>query len=257
VVARFSASALHGAPTFTPNSNRLTLATHSPFYLRRTLLFHLPQPAFQFVQPFEEFEQQLDEVANRLFGGQLILAPALVEFMGSISGHRVAPFGMREEKKEKSFSANLPVRFRILLFGVPRLLADALHNMIAADTECTVVGKTTCPVEMSALLVAVQPSHLIADFDLPASFNFQLAEQIATAVTRIPIIVLTAHTKSDLLYQLLPLNFQALLTKDIEGQELIRILKLLKDGGGKRFCRQPLFIIWPTVKLQPPSLRHL
>jgi two-component system response regulator DesR len=128
----------------------------------------------------------------------------------------------------------LPVRFRILLFGVPRLLADALHNMIEVDTECTVVGKTTCPVEMSALLVAVQPSHLIADFDLPASFNFQLAEQIATAVTRIPIIALTAHTRADLLYQLLSLNFQALLTKEIEGQELIQILKLLKNGGGQK-----------------------
>ncbi len=57
-------------------------------------------------------------------------------------------------------SANLPVQFRILIFSVQRLLADALHTMIAADTECIVVGKTTCPVEMPALLVAVEPSHL-------------------------------------------------------------------------------------------------
>jgi DNA-binding NarL/FixJ family response regulator len=153
-------------------------------------------------------------------------------------------------------SANLPVRFRILLFGVQRLLADALHTMIEADAECTVVGKVNCFAELSALLASVQPSHLIVDFDLPDALNLPLAEQIATKVT-LPIIALTTHTRADLLYQLMPLNFQALLTKDINGQELIRTLKLLKDGGGKRFCHQPLFIIWPTVKLPPPSLHHL
>jgi DNA-binding NarL/FixJ family response regulator len=131
-------------------------------------------------------------------------------------------------------SIPLPAPLPVLLVAAHRLLVDALHHMIETDEDCIVVGKATAMNEVVALLPTARPSFIIADLDSSHGLNIALAEELAKRAADIPIIALTCHIGVDHLYQLLPFQFQALLTKDIDGQEFIRVLKMLKDGGGAK-----------------------
>lgn len=73
--------------------------------LRRCALLALTQLSFHFVQAFHEFEQELNQMPNGLFGGEAVLAPEGIELLGSIGGHTGISFrdeGWDETKQQKT-----------------------------------------------------------------------------------------------------------------------------------------------------------
>lgn len=135
------------------------------------------------------------------------------------------------------------VQIRVLLVSNQRLSCDALQWLINADDDFIVVGKTIYSNEALNLIHSLCPDLILLDVDLPNDTNILLVQQLSKLVLTIPIVVIMLGVKTNLTQQLLQLNIQACLTKDISGSELLLTLKLLKKRGGKKFCHLHLSII--------------
>lgn len=132
-------------------------------------------------------------------------------------------------------------QLRILLVCVSRLICDALETMLEVDHECVIVGKAKTVTEAIRLRQIFCPSIIIVDPDLPDGVDIQFVEQLSEHNSEAPIVVLTLCTRPSILSRLLQLNIQACLTKDLDRNELITTLKLLKNSGRQKALSTLLF----------------
>jgi DNA-binding NarL/FixJ family response regulator len=121
---------------------------------------------------------------------------------------------------------------KVFVISAQRLIRDALCLLLNNEADCTVIGHAACAKETLTALTVQQPDILLADLDLPDGINAELVEQLSHHHITIPLVVLTLRARPTVIRQLLQLDIQACLTKDIDKDELIRTLKLLKNGGG-------------------------
>ena len=148
-----------------------------------------------------------------------------------------------------------PSQIQVWITGTPCLVCESLALLLDHTTDSTVIGQVIpvdklfqadCPLQLC-------PDLILVDVDTSNGIDLSLTEAIKQQFPAVPTLVLITCTRPDLLQQLMQLDIQACLSKEVGGNELVTTIKLLKNGGGgRKSCLPPSFTRWP--RRTPPYL---
>ena len=143
------------------------------------------------------------------------------------------------------FTRFSPVPVRVLLVGPQQLWRESLALLLAATDALQIVGQLDSDITRLFFIKASPPDVILVDVDLPAGPSLPLATALRQHFPTLPLVVLTSCTQRDLLRQLLALNIQACLSKDIAGQELVdALLSVVKPGGATIIAASLTKLLW-------------
>ena len=131
--------------------------------------------------------------------------------------------------------SSVPVR--VLLVGSQQLLRESLTFLLTATKAFQIIGQLDSDLTRLLFIKASPPDVILVDVDLPAGPNLPLVTRLRQHFPNLPMVVLTPCNQSGPLRQLLALNIQACLTKEMTGQVLVdALLSATKPGGGNNYC---------------------
>jgi DNA-binding NarL/FixJ family response regulator len=143
-----------------------------------------------------------------------------------------------------------PALMRLLLVGAQQLLRESLAFLLAFTNEIQIIGQIDIDLTHLLFIKASPPDVVLVDVDLPNGPNLNLIPELRQQFPALPFVVLTSCTQSGPLRQLLALNIQACLTKDIAYQELVDALFSVTKSGGQQLLHRRLPNCFCVTKLR-------
>jgi DNA-binding NarL/FixJ family response regulator len=125
---------------------------------------------------------------------------------------------------------------RILIVEDQFFFRLALHSIIDARPDMTVVGEAGNARTASDLYSSCRPDLTIMDLRLPDGSGIKVIESIRHRDPKAAILVLSNYEGSEDIYRALQAGAMSYLTKDASGKELIQAI--LAVSHGKRYLPQ-------------------
>lgn len=124
----------------------------------------------------------------------------------------------------------MPTRF--LLVDDHALLREGLALALARVTEqVEVLEAASCEAALELLATAPQLDMVVLDMHLPGRSRLDALAALRARVPRVPIVVLSAETSTDLVYGALRAGARGYVTKSAPTEVLLGALRLVFAGG--------------------------
>jgi DNA-binding NarL/FixJ family response regulator len=125
--------------------------------------------------------------------------------------------------------SNGPIR--VLLVDDHQIVLDGLSSMLRPFSDAVeVVGKTTDPKEVVALMRHTCPDVALVDVRMRTSNGFELCEELLESSPKVKVVLLTVYDDEQYLFQGLKAGASGFLTKQIDAPQLIAHLRLVMAG---------------------------
>jgi DNA-binding NarL/FixJ family response regulator len=118
---------------------------------------------------------------------------------------------------------------RTLLADDHRLVADALHELLAED--CEMVGTAHDWATLVSLAIETRPDLIIADLSMPGLTGVEAIGQLRQADVKAKVIVLSMYGDPRVATQMIAAGASAFVAKQGAGEELLTAIDVVTHGG--------------------------
>jgi DNA-binding NarL/FixJ family response regulator len=120
---------------------------------------------------------------------------------------------------------------RVVLVDDHQMVLDGLSSMLRPfSDQVEVVGKTTEPSEVVALIRATSPDVALVDVRMRSSSGFELCTELLEASPVVKVVLLTVYDDEQYLFQGLRAGASGFLIKQIDAPQLIGHLRRVMEG---------------------------
>lgn len=108
---------------------------------------------------------------------------------------------------------------------------EGLRQVIAAEEDLEVVGEAGDGEEALAMVQKHSPDVVIMDVNLPKMNGLEATQRIKDAFPDVQVVILTAYDDEEQVYHAVRSGASAYHAKDVEPQQLIRTIRLVRSGA--------------------------
>jgi two-component system response regulator DevR len=122
---------------------------------------------------------------------------------------------------------------RILLIDDSELVRRGVKSVLAttqSDTPMLIVGEASTVAEGVEACVRMQPHVVLLDIRLPDGSGFDACRQILSKVPKTRVVMLTAHSNDNLVYDAVTAGAHGYLMKEIDAAGLVQALQDVAAG---------------------------
>lgn len=119
---------------------------------------------------------------------------------------------------------------RVLLVEDHFLARTALHAVLSAHAQISVIGEATDGEEGLALYRERRPDVVVLDLRLPRMSGFEVIQHLLAENARARIVVLSNYQGSEDIYRAVRSGVMSYLTKDASGEQLIAAIEHAERG---------------------------
>lgn len=120
---------------------------------------------------------------------------------------------------------------RILIADDHQILRQGLRSLIESEEDLEVVGEAGDGVEALQQVEALHPHVLVLDISMPRMNGIQLLNRLSNLPGAPRVLVLTAHTETTYLRQLLASGASGYVAKRSAAEDLINAIRTVIAGG--------------------------
>ena len=121
-------------------------------------------------------------------------------------------------------------QIRVLLVEDHFLARTALHAVLSAHAQISVIGEASDGDEGIAKYRALQPDVVVLDLRLPRVSGFEVITHVLADYPKARIVVLSNYQGSEDIYRAVRSGAMAYLTKDASGEQLIAAIEHADRG---------------------------
>lgn len=137
---------------------------------------------------------------------------------------------MDEIKSVFGSNQDKPIKIRIMLADDHPLLRQALKSALEKQPDFEVITEASDGEEAVKLATELVPDVVIMDISMPNLNGLEATKQIKTKCPSVAILVLTVHSDSEHILNILQAGAGGYLTKSVYGDEVIHAVRALVSG---------------------------
>ncbi len=122
-------------------------------------------------------------------------------------------------------------KIRVVIAEDHKTVSEGLKMIIEAENNMEVVGVANDGRSAVQLAQQLQPDVVVMDISMPELNGFRASAELKTVAPAIKILILTRHTDKSYLQELLQTGVSGYVLKQSDPEELIRAIRVVKDGG--------------------------
>jgi two-component system, NarL family, response regulator DevR len=122
---------------------------------------------------------------------------------------------------------------RIVLIDDSELVRRGVKSVLATtgcDTPLTIVGEASTVAEGVSTCIRLQPHVVLLDIRLPDGSGFDACRQIISQLPNTRVVILTAHSNDNLVYDAVTAGAHGYLMKEIDAPSLVQALQDVAAG---------------------------
>lgn len=119
---------------------------------------------------------------------------------------------------------------RLLLAEDQPLMRRGLRTVLESESDLMVVAEAASGVEAVEGAQGVQPDVILMDIQLPELSGVEATRQLAALGLAHRVLILTTFDRQDYVLDALRAGASGYLLKDVEADELIRVIRLIAHG---------------------------
>lgn len=137
---------------------------------------------------------------------------------------------MAEIKSVSGLNQDKPIKIRIMLADDHPLLRQALKSALEKHSDFEVIAEASDGEEAVKLATELVPDVVIMDISMPNLNGLEATKQIKASCPSVAILVLTVHSDSEHILNILQAGAGGYLTKSVYGDEVIHAVRALVSG---------------------------
>jgi two-component system, NarL family, response regulator DevR len=154
---------------------------------------------------------------------------------GDIGLHRLIPGWNQRRQPDVILRMNEPPRspITVVLLDDSELVRRGVKSVITStrcDPPIQLVGEASTVAEGVAMCQRLQPTVVLLDIRLPDGSGFDACRQILANLPKTRIVMLTAHSNDNLVYDAVTAGAHGYLMKEIDGAGLIQAMQDVAAG---------------------------
>jgi two-component system response regulator DegU len=111
------------------------------------------------------------------------------------------------------------------------LFRSGLEYLLATEPDLQVLGSVDVNNGVEHVLEKIPPHTAIIDIDGSPDLGFDIAHRIKYRLPNIGIVIFSSNTNDEELFSCLKAQASAYLSKEASGQEIIRTIRAVAEGG--------------------------
>ncbi len=119
---------------------------------------------------------------------------------------------------------------KVWIFGQQPLYRKGIVDTFAGATGVEVAGEARLTEKLSQIIEVMPPDVAIVDVDSAPDSGLNLANRIKQITPSTALIVIASNTNDEQLFEVIKSNASAYLSKDIDSQGLIEVVKRVAGG---------------------------
>ncbi|MCO7224046.1 response regulator transcription factor [Pleionea sp. CnH1-48] len=124
---------------------------------------------------------------------------------------------------------NAPIK--VVIIDDHNIVRRGLITLINLEDDIEVVADSDNGEEGRRLIMEYKPDVTVLDLSMPKGSGIDVMKKLKQHQSTTKIVVLTSISGSDILYSTLALGAKGLLSKDIDADELLTIIRKVQAGG--------------------------
>lgn len=134
------------------------------------------------------------------------------------------------KKSVSQGASNMSERSRVLIVDDHALFRSGLKLIIKTSNQFKVVEEAADGSDIVALVQRSQPDILVMDVSMPKVSGVEALALVQAACPALPVVMLSMHTRPDIVRQCLDRGASGYLLKDASESELILALEAARNG---------------------------
>jgi two-component system nitrate/nitrite response regulator NarL len=119
---------------------------------------------------------------------------------------------------------------RIFIVDDHQMVIDGIRSLIECQPEFSIVGESTEPLSVLALLSEIQPDILITDVGMPGMSGVELSRAVKSKFPAIKILSLSMFGDTHIIAEMIDAGISGYILKNSGKKELIEALTKIADG---------------------------
>jgi DNA-binding NarL/FixJ family response regulator len=120
---------------------------------------------------------------------------------------------------------------RVFLVDDHAAIRRALHDLLEAEVNLTVVGATPNGFDVVKQTVQIRPDIVILDGSMPGIVDVETVQQISEMAPETQVILLSMHLSREHAIQALRAGANGYVLKESAGAELVNAIRTVLDGS--------------------------
>ena len=120
---------------------------------------------------------------------------------------------------------------RVFLVDDHAAIRRALHDLLEAEVNLTVVGETGNGFDVVKQTAQIRPDVVVLDVSMPGITDVEMAQQISQVSPETQVILLSMHLSREHALQALRAGANGYVLKESAGAEIVNAIRTVLDGG--------------------------
>jgi DNA-binding NarL/FixJ family response regulator len=131
-----------------------------------------------------------------------------------------------------SISPNNTIKkIKIVLADDHPLMRQAIRMWLEQQQDLEVLAEASDGRETVDIAVKLQPDVVIMDISMPSVNGLEATKQIISKCPHTGVLVLTVHTDTEHINNMMQAGAKGYLTKNVSGEEVVHAVRLVASGG--------------------------
>ncbi len=120
---------------------------------------------------------------------------------------------------------------RVFLVDDHAAIRRALHDLLEAEVNLTVVGETGNGFDVVKQTAQIRPDVVVLDVSMPGITDVEMAQQISQVSPETQVILLSMHLSREHALQALRAGANGYVLKESAGAEIVNAIRTVLDGS--------------------------
>ena len=120
---------------------------------------------------------------------------------------------------------------RVFLVDDHAAIRRALHDLLEAEVNLTVVGETGNGFDVVKQTAQIRPDVVVLDVSMAGITDVEMAQQISQVSPETQVILLSMHLSREHALQALRAGANGYVLKESAGAEIVNAIRTVLDGG--------------------------
>lgn len=112
-----------------------------------------------------------------------------------------------------------------------KIFLDGIKTSLRNEKKITVVAQAHSVAEALAQVESVNPDIIMTDISMPGESGIELVRQVKERYPHIKVLVLSMHNEPDIISDIMMLEADGYLLKNIEKKQLVEAIDKVADNG--------------------------
>ncbi len=122
-------------------------------------------------------------------------------------------------------------KIKVLIADIQPLFRRGIGSVLSQETDIEVCGEAGNGQELLTAVGTMLPDVVLLDINLPPDSGLDLAKAVKQQLPSVAVVVLTAHSSNDELFEAIKARAAGYLNRDIVSNELIDTIRKAASGG--------------------------